>query len=85
MNIPRFTNPHCSHEQHTVTVSRAELFHWNHHFVADSDKLAELDELLQANLKVPQTRKRKRHTGSVGEQSSPNDAAGPARKSGPLG
>jgi hypothetical protein len=83
MNIPPFTNPHCSHEQHTVIVSRATLFSQSHQFAADNDKLAELDELLQANLgsfQVSHTRKRKKHTGSVEEKLSSVEAVEPARK-----
>ena len=84
MNTPRFTNPHCSHEQQTVTVSRSTLFPQSHHSVVDDDKLAELDELLKANLgglKVSRTRKRKRHTSSVEEQPPLIQTPGPARKS----
>ncbi len=88
MNIPRFTNPHCSHEQQTVTVSRTTLFPQSHEFVMDDDKLAELDELVKANLggfQLSHTRKRKKHTSSVQEQSSLNGTLEPARELGPLG
>jgi hypothetical protein len=89
MNIPRFTNPHCSHEQQNVTVSRTTLFPQSHEFVMDNDKRAELDELVKANLggfqQLSHTRKRKKHTSSVQEQSSLNGALEPARELGPLG
>ncbi|KAI0300764.1 hypothetical protein BC826DRAFT_990298 [Russula brevipes] len=73
MNVPRFTNPHCSHEQQTVTVSRATLFPQSPHFVANDDKLAELDSILKTNLDLSHTRKRKRRTSSIG-QSAPHEA-----------
>ena len=84
MNIPRFTNPHCSHEHQTVTVSRSTLFPQSHHSVVDGDKLAELNELLKANLgglEVSRTRKRKRHTSTVEEQPSLIETSEPTRKS----
>jgi hypothetical protein len=69
MNIARFTNSHCSPEQQTEIVSRANIFSEGALFTADSDKLAELDEILKANLgsfDVLQTRK---HAGPVEERS----------------
>jgi hypothetical protein len=69
MNIARVTNSstnsHCSPEQQTEIVSRADIFSEGAHFTADSDKLAKLDELLKASFgsfDVLQTRKR---AGSV--------------------
>ena len=54
----------------------------------DDDKLAELDELVKANLggfQLSHTRKRKKHTSSVQEQLSLNGTLEPARELGPLG
>jgi len=62
MNIPRFINPHCSHEQQTITVSRATLFPQGPLFEVDDDKRTELDELLKANLGgFEVSQKRKKH------------------------
>lgn len=76
----------CSHEEQTVTVSRATLFPEGAHFTADGNRLAELNELLGASLEgfeVSQTRKRKKCTGSA-EQSALFERTEPARKSGQL-
>lgn len=78
------THISLAQQQQTVTVSRATLFPRGSQFVADDDKLTELDNLIRSNLgglEATDTRKRKRNS-SVEGQSALHAALESARESG---
>jgi hypothetical protein len=85
MNIPPFTNSHSLYEQQTATVDRATLFPQSTCLVANDGELAQLDELVRANLgdlDVSNTRKRRKHTNSGEGQSALHETHEPTRKPG---